>query len=333
MPHKHDEDELLLQEEKDRSRFVISPKAVKYKDIYDMGVKAEESFWTTSDVPLGSDVEDWEKLEESQKRFILHVLAFFAASDGIVIENLFTRFTREVQIPEVRYFYGIQAGIETIHAKMYGKLIDTYVSDRKQREELGWAVERLPSVKRKAEWALKYIESENASFAQRLLAFACVEGIFFSSSFAAIYYIKTKNLLRGLTLSNEYIARDEGMHTDFAVLLYTKYISHKLPQDEVHQLVSDAVDAEVMFVEDSLKYDMLGMNSELMSQYVRFVADFLLTNLGYDKLYNETNPFPFMENICTSTKSNFFERRVSEYKRAERVDDGNDDAFTFLDHM
>jgi ribonucleoside-diphosphate reductase beta chain len=306
-----DHEEPLLIES--RNRFVLHP--VQHFDVYQMAENAEEAFWTTGEVDLSKDREDWTKLSKDQQFFIEQVLAFFAASDGIVIENLGMRFLHEVKQPEARYFYGIQVGIETIHSKMYSILIDTYVQNEARRLELFDAINTMPCIKKKADWALKYIDNSE-SFGCRLLAFACVEGLFFSSSFASIYYIKTLGLLPGLTQSNELIARDEGLHTEFAVLLYTKHVKTKLDADKVHALFREAVAIEQTFVCESLPVRLLGMNQELMCQYVQFVADRLLISLGYAKLWNATNPFDFMVNISTETKTNFFERRVSEYKRA-----------------
>ncbi len=307
---KQDTEPLLLEA---RNRFVLHP--VEHRDVYNMAEKAEEAFWTTGEVDLSKDVDDWKKLTREQQLFIEQVLAFFAASDGIVMENLATRFMAEVCMPEARYFYGIQMGIETIHSKMYSLLIDTYVQDHERRHALFNALHNEPSIIRKGEWTLLHMNS-NALFAERLLAFACVEGIFFSSSFAAIYYIKSLGVLPGLTHSNELIARDEGLHTEFAVLLYNRYINQKLPVLQAQALVRSAVEAEMFFVENSLPIAFLGMNAQLMQQYVQFVGDRLLRSVGYPAIYNVTCPFDFMMNIGTETKTNFFERRVSEYKRA-----------------
>lgn len=310
--HPTDIDEPLLQEE--RSRFVLHP--VVNWDVYDMAETAEAAVWTTGDVDLSRDLAHWrDELTEEQRYFIEMVLAFFAASDGIVIENLAVRFMSEVKMPEARYFYGIQLGIETIHSKMYSVLIDVYVDNEDRQMELFNAVERLPCIKAKADWAIKYIESEEAPFGMRLMAFALVEGVFFSSSFAAIFYLKRLGKMPGLTFSNELISRDEGLHTDFAVLLYTKYVKHKLSQETVHEMFTEAVQIEESFVCDCLPVNLLGMNQKLMCQYVRFVADRLLTCLGYEKIWNVSNPFDFMDNISTETKTNFFEARVGEYKR------------------
>lgn len=304
----------LLNSEADNNRFVLHP--VNYKDVYAMGETAEAAFWTTGEVDLSKDIRDWQSLTANQRFFIEQVLAFFAASDGIVIENIAARFMRDVTMPEARYFYGLQLGIETIHSKMYSLLIDTYIQDPVRRQDLLQAVTKTPCIAAKAEWALQYLQSE-APFATRLLAFACVEGIFFSASFAAIYYIKTLGVLPGLTQSNELIARDEGLHTEFAVLLYNRYIGDaRLSTVDAHQVVAAATASEIQFVRESLPVALVGMNADLMCQYVSYVADRLLLSLGYPVLYGATCPFDFMMNIATETKTNFFERRVSEYKRA-----------------
>ena len=311
--HPLDADEPLLQEEIGRSRFVIHP--VRYHDVYDMGEIAEEALWTTGEVDLSRDQSDLRKLTEKQRHVIEMVLAFFAASDGIVIENLCESFLCKVKMPEARYFYGIQAGIETVHSKMYSLLLDCYVSDVDQRHRLFNAVTELPSIQRKAEWALSYIDSSKP-FAMQLLAYACVEGIYFSSSFAFIFYVKTLGMLPGLTFSNELISRDEGLHTEFAVLLYKKYIKHRLSEEDAHAIVRSAVECEQLFVDTCLPDMLLGMNQKLMKQYVEFVADRLLKSVGYAPIYAATNPFDFMDNLSTETKSNFFEKRVAEYKRS-----------------
>lgn len=304
-----------LHSQVDNNRFVLHP--VNFKDVYAMGETAEAAFWTTGEVDLSKDVRDWQALTPNQRHFIEQVLAFFAGSDGIVIENIAARFMRDVTMPEARYFYGLQLGIETIHSKMYSLLIDTYIQDPARRQDLLQAVTKTPCIAAKAQWALQYLDSQ-ASFATRLLAFACVEGIFFSASFAAIYYIKTLGVLPGLTHSNELIARDEGLHTEFAVLLYNRYLTstERLSTEEAQRVIGDATVTEIQFVRESLPVAMVGMNADLMCQYVYYVADRLLLSLGYPAMYNKTCPFDFMMNIATETKTNFFERRVSEYKRA-----------------
>lgn len=295
-----------------RNRFVVHP--VVYQDVYDMGKKAEAAFWTVGEVRLDKDKQQFDALPPGQQHFIKHVLAFFAASDGIVNENLAQRFMVEIKMPEARFFYGLQIGIETIHSVMYSLLLELYVSNVQERDMLFNAIQTIPTIQGKAVWAEKYITS-TTSFATRMLAFALVEGLFFSSSFAAIYFLKTKGVLPGLTFSNELIARDEGLHTDFAVLLYTRYIENRLPESQVHAMVQEAVALEDEFVRSALPVSLLGMNQDLMCQYVHFVADRLLTCLGYSKLWDVDCPFAFMVNISVENKTNFFERTVSEYRR------------------
>lgn len=297
-----------------RNRYVLHP--VVYQDVYDLAERAEAALWTTGEVPLKDDKRQFDALPAETQLWIKHVLAFFAASDGIVNENLAQRFMVEIKMPEARYFYGIQIGIETIHSKMYSILLELYVSDVQERLALFDAIHTIPTIQAKAVWAETYIGS-TASFATRLLAFALVEGLFFSSSFAAIYFLKGKGILPGLTFSNELIARDEGLHMDFAVLLYNQYLSgdQKLTEAFVHAMVRDAVALEDDFVCSALPVSLLGMNQDLMCQYVHYVADRLLSCLGYTKLWNVECPFGFMMNISIENKTNFFERRVSEYKR------------------
>ena len=271
--------------------------------------------WTTGEVDLSRDLVDLKRLTDKQRHVIHMILAFFAASDGIVIENLCESFLAKVKMPEARYFFGIQCGIETIHSKMYSTLIDVYVDDAEVQQNLFNAVTELPSIKQKADWALSYIDQDKP-FAMQLLAYACVEGIHFSSSFAFIFYLKTLGILPGLTFSNELISRDEGLHTDFSVLLYTRHVKNKLDQADAHKIVLEAVECEKTFVDSCLPDMLLGMNQTLMRQYVEFVADRLLVTLGYSKLFETANPFDFMDNISVETKSNFFEGRVAEYKRS-----------------
>ena len=302
-------DELLLQENKDR--FVLFP--IKYDKIWEMYKKAENSFWTAEEVDLSADQKDWERLNDGERHFITHVLAFFAASDGIVNENLAVNMMNAVQLPEARCFYGFQIMIENIHSEMYSLLIDTYVKDPVEKNRLFHAMETVPCVKKKAEWALQYIE--NGSFVQRLVAFAAVEGIFFSGSFCSIFWLKKRGLMPGLATSNEFISRDEGLHCDFACLLYSM-LKNKLTQEEVTAIITDAVRIEQEFVTDAIPVNLIGMNAKLMCQYIEFVADRLLNSLGYPKVYNSENPFDFMETISLEGKTNFFEKRVSEYKKA-----------------
>ncbi|XP_023246274.1 ribonucleoside-diphosphate reductase subunit M2 B isoform X2 [Copidosoma floridanum] len=293
-------------------RFVIFP--IQWPDIWQMYKKAEASFWTVEEVDLSKDLKDWQKLNTDEKHFISHVLAFFAASDGIVNENLVERFSQEVQVTEARCFYGFQIAIENIHSEMYSILIDTYVSDPEKREFLFNAIETLPCVTKKANWALNWISNESATFAERVIAFAAVEGIFFSGSFAAIFWLKKRGLMPGLTFSNELISRDEGLHCDFACLLF-KHIVQKPSPEKVTSIIKDAVEIEQEFLTDALPVEMIGMNCKLMCQYIEFVADRLLQELGVPKLYGSENPFDFMEQISLEGKTNFFEKKVGEYQK------------------
>lgn len=296
------------------NRFVLFP--LKYHDIWSFYKKAEASFWTAEEVDLSKDINFWEtKLNDDERFFISRVLAFFAASDGIVNENLVVRFSKEVQIPEARCFYGFQIMMENIHAEMYSLLIDTYIRDPKERDFLFRAIETVPCVKRKAEWAMKWIEDPEAPFAERLVAFAAVEGIFFSGSFASIFWLKKRGLMPGLTFSNELISRDEGLHCDFACLLF-KNLRNPTPQATVRQIITEAVAIEQEFLTEALPTGLIGMNSTLMCRYIEFVADRLLVALGVPKYYNVENPFDFMDLISLQGKTNFFEKRVGEYQKA-----------------
>jgi len=302
--------EPILQENKDR--FVLFP--IKHNDIWEMYKKAEASFWTAEEIDLSSDQTDWTaKLNDDERHFIKHVLAFFAASDGIVNENLAVNFMNEVQYPEARCFYGYQIMIENIHSETYSLLIDTYIKDPQEKDKLFHAIETIPAVKHKAEWALKWIG--NGGFAERLIAFAAVEGIFFSGSFCSIFWLKKRGLMPGLTFSNELISRDEGLHCDFACLLYSQLVN-QLPKEKVSQIITDAVSIEKEFVTESLPVRLIGMNADMMCQYIEFVADRLLLALGCSKVYNATNPFDFMELISLQGKTNFFEKRVAEYQKS-----------------
>ncbi len=302
--------EVLLQENKER--FVLLP--INYPKVWEMYKKHEQSFWTAEEIDLHPDLTDWDnKLNDDERHFIKHVLAFFAASDGIVNENLAVNFMSEVQIPEARCFYGFQIMMENIHSETYSLLIDAYIKDPAEKKYLFNAIETVPCVKKKAEWALRWIQ--NGSFAERLIAFAAVEGIFFSGSFCSIFWLKKRGLMPGLSFSNELISRDEGLHCDFACLLYSM-LSQKLSQEQVHGIIRDAVNCEHEFVTDALPVSLIGMNAKLMRQYIEFVADRLLVALGYAKIYNATNPFDFMEMISLQGKTNFFEKRVGEYKKA-----------------
>ena len=316
-------EEPLLKETK--NRFVLFP--IQHDDIWDMYKKHEASFWTAEEIDLAPDLKDWEKLNDGERHFISHVLAFFAASDGIVNENLVVNFLEEVQNPEARCFYGFQVMMENIHAETYSLLIDTYIKDPVEKDRLFNAIDTIPCVSKKAEWALRWVESE--LFTERLIAFAAVEGIFFSGSFCSIFWLKKRGLMPGLSFSNELISRDEGLHCDFACMLYTNYIQNKLPKERILQIITEAVAIEQEFVTDALPVKLIGMNAELMSQYIEFVADRLLYELIGEKHYNATNPFDFMELISLQGKTNFFERRVSEYKKAGVSNNSGNQDHTF----
>jgi ribonucleoside-diphosphate reductase beta chain len=295
------------------NRFVLFP--IQHDDIWKFYKDQEASFWTAEEIDLSQDLVDWEnKLNDDERHFIKHVLAFFAASDGIVNENLAENFLSEVQYTEAKFFYGFQVMMENIHSETYSLLIDTYIKDPKEKDYLFNAIENIPAVKKKAEWALRWIE--NGTFAERLIAFAAVEGIFFSGSFCSIFWLKKRGLMPGLTFSNELISRDEGMHCDFACLLYNNHLINKLPKETVKQIITDAVEIEREFVTEALPVRLIGMNAELMAQYIEFVADRLLVELGNEKVYNVTNPFDFMDMISLQGKTNFFEKRVAEYQKA-----------------
>lgn len=302
--------EKILQETD--NRFVLFP--IKYTEIWSMYKKAEASFWTAEEIDLSQDLVDWTKLSDNEQHFIKHVLAFFAASDGIVNENLVVNFMQDVTIPEARCFYGFQIAIENIHAETYSLLIDTYIKDNTEKDKMFNAIETLECVKKKAKWAMNWIDS-SPSFAHRLIAFAAVEGIFFSGSFCSIFWLKKRGLMPGLSFSNQLISRDEGLHCDFACLLYSM-LENKLSKQEVYQIICDAVEVEKEFVSDALPVSLIGMNADLMKQYIEFVADRLIMSLGYPKVYNTENPFSWMEMISLEGKTNFFENRVSEYKKA-----------------
>uniref|UniRef100_A0A0R3RGQ7 Ribonucleoside-diphosphate reductase small chain n=1 Tax=Elaeophora elaphi TaxID=1147741 RepID=A0A0R3RGQ7_9BILA len=303
--------EILLAE--NPNRFVIFP--IRFHDIWDFYKKALASFWTVDEVDLSRDYRDWENLNEGERHFISRILAFFAASDGIVNENLVNRFSQEVQVPEARFFYGFQIMIENIHSEMYSKMIDTYIRDQKQKSLLFNAIYEFEFVKKKADWALCWIADMNAPYAERLVAFAAIEGIFFSGSFAAIFWLKKRGLMPGLTHSNELISRDEGLHRDFACLLYS-YIKNKPSEERIYQIIREAVDIEKEYLTEALPVDLIGINCKLMCQYIEYVADHLLTELNCAKIYYSDNPFDFMERISIEAKTNFFEKRVSEYQKA-----------------
>jgi ribonucleoside-diphosphate reductase subunit M2 len=305
--------EPLLEE--DQSRFVLFP--IKDAEVWSMYKKQVDCFWRAEEVDLTKDIAHWNALQDDERYFISMILAFFAASDGIVMENLAQRFMSEVQLAEARAFYGFQIAMENIHSQMYSILIDTYIKDTTEKHRLFNAIQNFPCIKKKADWALKWIGDKRSTFQTRLVAFACVEGIFFSGAFCSIYWMKKRGLMPGLTFSNELISRDEALHTEFAVLLYTKMVK-KIQRHRVYEIVRDAVEIEKDFIAEALPCRLIGMNAKLMCQYIEFVADRLVVQLGYDKIYNATNPFDFMEMISLAGKTNFFERRVGEYALAEK---------------
>ncbi|XP_060042977.1 ribonucleoside-diphosphate reductase subunit M2 [Erinaceus europaeus] len=317
------EEEPLLRE--NPRRFVIFP--IEYHDIWQMYKKAEASFWTAEEVDLSKDIQHWEALKPEERYFISHVLAFFAASDGIVNENLVERFSQEVQITEARCFYGFQIAMENIHSEMYSLLIDTYIKDSKEREFLFNAIETMPCVKKKADWALRWIGDKEATYGERVVAFAAVEGIFFSGSFASIFWLKKRGLMPGLTFSNELISRDEGLHCDFACLMF-KHLLHKPSEQRVREIIVNAVRIEQEFLTEALPVNLIGMNCTLMKQYIEFVADRLILELGFSKVFRVENPFDFMENISLEGKTNFFEKRVGEYQRMGVMSSSTDNSFT-----
>ncbi|MBS1559354.1 MAG: ribonucleotide-diphosphate reductase subunit beta [Bacteroidetes bacterium] len=302
--------EPILAENKDR--FVLFP--IRHHDIWKFYKQAEASFWTAEEIDLSHDLKDWANLNDGERHFITHVLAFFAASDGIVNENLAEHFVSEVQYTEAKFFYGFQIAIENIHSETYSLLIDTYVKDATEKDKLFHAIETMPCVKKKADWALRWIDQGN--FQERLVAFAAVEGIFFSGSFCSIFWLKKRGLMPGLSFSNELISRDEGLHCDFACHLYTQHVTQKLPEQRVIEIIRDAVAIEKEFVTDALPVNLIGMNAAHMCQYIEFVADRLLHELTGKKIYGATNPFDFMEMISLRGKTNFFEKRVAEYQKA-----------------
>lgn len=322
---KYDATEPLLKD--NPQRFVMFP--IEYHDMWEMYKKHVASFWTAEEIDLTDDMGHWEKMTKDEKHFVKHVLAFFAASDGIVLENINMNFTNKIQVPEARCFYAFQAAMENIHSETYSQLIDSYIKDADEKAKLFNAIDTMPSVMQKAKWAIKWM-GENCSFAERVVAFSAVEGIFFSGSFCAIFWLKKRGLMPGLTFSNELISRDEGLHTDFACLVYQN-LQNKLPERHVQKIIKEAVDCEKLFVTSSLPVSLIGMNSKLMSEYIEFVADRLLCALGYSKLYNTANPFEWMEMISLQGKTNFFEKRVGEYQKAgvmAGLDDDDGDEWT-----
>jgi ribonucleoside-diphosphate reductase beta chain len=302
--------EKILEENK--NRFVLFP--LEHHDIWSYYKKAQQVFWTAEEIDLSQDLTDWEKLNEGEKHFVKHVLAFFAASDGIVNENLAENFVSEVQYTEAKFFYGFQIMMENIHSETYSLLIDTYIKDKDEQNHLFHAVDTVPAVQKKAEWALKWIGSE--SFVERLIAFAAVEGIFFSGSFCSIFWLKKRGLMPGLSFSNELISRDEGLHTDFAVHIYNNHIQNKLSKERLIEIIDSALTIEKEFITEALPVSLIGMNSNLMKQYLEYVSDRLLMDLGVGKVYNAENPFDFMQNIAMANKTNFFEKRVADYVKS-----------------
>lgn len=311
--------------EENKNRFVLFP--IQHDDIWSFYKRAEASFWTAEEIDLQPDLIDWEtKLNDNERHFVKHVLAFFAASDGIVNENLAENFLSEVQYTEAKFFYGFQVAIENIHSETYSLLIDTYIKDTAEKNHLFNAIDTLDCVRKKADWALRWIEEGN--FAERLVAFAAVEGIFFSGSFCSIFWLKKRGLMPGLSFSNELISRDEGLHCDFACLLYNNHLVNKLDKEQVKGIILDAVEIEKEFILDALPVKLIGMNSDLMSQYIEFVADRLLQELGCDKVFNVSNPFDFMDMISIQGKTNFFEKRVGEYQKAGVLNNDSNTTFS-----
>jgi ribonucleoside-diphosphate reductase subunit M2 len=316
--------EPLLQE--DTNRYVMFP--IQDQSIWQMYKKQIDCFWRAEEIDLSKDLCDWEGLQKDEQYFISMILAFFAASDGIVLENLASRFMGEVQLSEAKAFYGFQIAMENIHSETYSLLIDTYIKDREEKTKLFQAIDNFPCIKKKADWAIKWIQDKRSSFATRLIAFACIEGIFFSGAFCSIYWLKKRGLMPGLTFSNELISRDEALHTEFAILLYSK-LNKKVSKAKVIEIIKDAVEIEKEFICQALPCRLIGMNSELMCQYIEFVSDRLSVQLGYDKIYDTKNPFDFMDMISIEGKTNFFEKRVAEYALADKTK--NDDVFDFGD--
>lgn len=314
--------EPILQE--NPNRFVVFP--IQHHDLWEFYKKAEASFWTAEEIDLAADLVDWRKnLNDDERHFIKHVLAFFAASDGIVNENLAENFVKEVQYPEAKFYYGFQIMMENIHSETYSLLIDTYISDPAEKMHLFRAIDTIPAVQKKAEWALRWIK--NSTFQERLIAFAAVEGIFFSGSFCSIFWLKKRGLMPGLSFSNELISRDEGSHTDFAVHLHNHHVVNKVSQDRIKEIILSALEIEKEFITEALPVKLIGMNSDLMTQYLEFVTDRLLADLGCEKVFNSANPFDFMVNIALNGKTNFFEKRVGEYQKAG-VKTGDSSGFT-----
>ena len=310
----------------DDNRFVMIP--IKYQDVWEMYKKQIDCFWRAEEIDLTKDLSHWDNLNADERYFISMILAFFAASDGIVLENLASRFMKEVQVSEARAFYGFQIAMENIHSETYSILIETYIKNKEEKHKLFNAIENFPCIKKKSDWAQKWIHDNRSSFATRLVAFACVEGIFFSGAFCSIYWLKKRGLMPGLTFSNELISRDEALHCEFAILLYSKLLK-KIDKGRIHEIIKEAVEIETEFICDALPCKLIGMNSTLMTQYIKFVADRLSVQLGYPKIYNVTNCFDWMELISLEGKTNMFERKISEYSLSNKV--GIDDAFNLSD--
>lgn len=306
------------------NRFVMFP--IEHQDVWEMYKKSVDCFWRAEEIDLSKDYADWETLNTDEKYFISMILAFFAASDGIVLENLATRFMSDVQISEARAFYGFQIAMENIHSQTYSLLIETYIKNSEEKHRLFNALEYFPCIQKKGDWAQKWINDNRSGFATRLIAFACIEGIFFSGAFCSIYWLKKRGLMPGLTFSNELISRDEALHTEFAILLYKKLVK-KLTKARIHEIIKEAVEIENEFICEALPCRLIGMNAGLMTQYIQFVADRLCLQLGYDKIYNVSNPFDFMELISLESKTNFFEKRVDAYALATKTMEG--DVFEF----
>jgi ribonucleoside-diphosphate reductase beta chain len=313
---------------KNNNRFVLFP--IKHQRVWDYYKKHQQAFWTAEEIDFASDMSDWETLSYNEKTFIENILAFFAGSDGIVFENINNNFAEEIQVPEIRCYYGFQGMMENIHSEVYSMMIETYVKDPERKNELFDSINRMPSIKKKADWACQWMSTDRP-FAERVVAFAIIEGIFFSGSFCSIFWLKNikGKMTKALAKSNELIARDESLHTEFAVYLYTSHIVNKLSQERINEMFNQAIDMEKEFICDSLKCNLLGMNSDKMKEYIEFVSDRLLIQLGYSKIFNSKNPFSFMDSICLDGKSNFFEQRVTEYNRAEQVNTNSE--FKILD--
>jgi ribonucleoside-diphosphate reductase subunit M2 len=310
----------------DDNRFVMFP--IKYDDIWQMYKKQIDCFWRAEEIDLSKDLDNWNSLNADERYFISMILAFFAASDGIVLENLASRFMNDVQVSEARAFYGFQIAMENIHSETYSLLIETYIKDKEEKHKLFNAIENYPCIKKKSDWAQKWINDNRSSFATRLVAFACIEGIFFSGAFCSIYWLKKRGLMPGLTFSNELISRDEALHCEFAVLLYSKLLK-KVDKARINEIIKEAVDIEIEFICDALPCKLIGMNADLMTQYIKFVADRLAVQLGYKKIYGVSNPFDFMELISLEGKSNMFERKIADYALATVT--GKQDAFEFTE--